>query len=450
MDQWAGVVLAAGQGQRMRSRLSKPLHRVCGKEMVRYPVDLLKDLGVGRVVVVASPANADQIRGVLGEGTEIVIQPEPLGTGDAVSRAAKALEGQAEHILLQGTDAPLVRPESVQEQMRLHLDSSNNVTVLSASMPHSNDLGRIQRDVKGQITGIVEAVDSDPGSTPDQTAEVNSGVYCIKGPWLWKTLTEIRPSAGGEKYLTDLVELAFHQGGGVGSVNAEASEITGVNDRVQLAKVEAEQRRRICESWMLAGVTVMDPGSVYIDTQVKIGRDTVILPNTMLTGSTSIGEDCQIGPNTTINDSSVGNRCRITASALEEATTEDDVDMGPFSHLRPGAYLESNVHIGNYVEVKESRFAKGSVMGHFGYIGDASIGAGANLGAGLVTCNYDGKDKHRTVIGDGAFIGCDTMLVAPVEVGENAITGAGAVVINDVPAGRLVVGVPARIQAEHT
>jgi len=246
--------------------------------------------------------------------------------------------------------------------------------------------------------------------------------------------------------LTSLVAIGADQGHNVDSVLiGDAQELLGVNDRRQLARAEAVQRQRVCQGWMLAGVTITDPDSVYIDASVTIGQDTVILPNTMLLGSTSIGEDCEIGPNTTIRDSSVGGRCRITSSAVEGATIENGVHIGPFSHLRPGAYLESDVYLGNYVEVKESRFSQGAVMGHFGYIGDASIGARANLGAGLVTCNYDGKDKHRTNIGAEAFIGCDTMLVAPVSVGDNAITGAGAVITKDVPAGRLSVGVPAKI-----
>ncbi len=449
MDQWAGVVLAAGQGHRMNSKLSKPLHKVCGKEMVRYPVDLLKGLGIGRIVVVASPSNAEQIKTVLAGDAEIVIQPEPLGTGDAVAHAGRLLSGQARHILVQGADAPLVRLTSVEKQMKLHLAESHFMTILSAMAFSAQDLGRVQRNADGQITSIIEAVESNEGR--DQAAEVNGGVYCFDGPWLWETLDAIKPSAVGERYLTSLVGLGADQDGAIGSAGAaEPGDITGVNDRVQLSVAEEEQRRRIRESLMLAGVTLVDPASVYIEASVTIGRDTVVLPNTTISGATTIGEDCLIGPNTTISDSSVGDNCRITASALESAATEDNVDMGPFSHLRPGAYLESGVHIGNYVEVKESRFAKGSVMGHFGYVGDASIGAEANLGAGMVTCNYDGKDKHRTVIGGGAFIGCDTMLVAPVTVGENASTGAGAVVIADVPAGRLVVGVPAKIKNRNS
>jgi bifunctional UDP-N-acetylglucosamine pyrophosphorylase/glucosamine-1-phosphate N-acetyltransferase len=219
----------------------------------------------------------------------------------------------------------------------------------------------------------------------------------------------------------------------------------GVNDRLQLSHVEGILRQRIREQWMLSGVTMPDPASVYIDAGASIGQDTVILPNTSIVGSSVIGEDCEIGPNSVISDSTLGRGCRATASVLEEATMEDGANIGPFSHLRPGAYLESGVHLGNFVEVKESRFAAGSVMGHFGYIGDASIGAGTNLGAGMVTCNYDGKDKHRTNIGENAFIGCDTMLVAPVTVGAGATTGAGSVVTKNVPPGRLAVGVPARI-----
>ena len=448
MDRWAGIVLAAGQGERMKSRIPKPLHPVCGKEMIRYPVDLLNSLDIHQIVVVVSPANKDAVMGILGGEIQYVIQPEASGTGDALRRASHLLEGKAEHLLVQGADVPLVRLDTINRQMDNHLAQENQMTALSAMMPDPGDLGRVKRDRDGKMVGIVESFEAlaDLAGENAEPAEVNGGVYCFAADWLWENLARLEPSSSGEIFLTSLAAIGAGEGQNVESVlAAEAQDLLGVNDRRQLALAEAVQRHRISQAWMLEGVTISDPASVYIDAGVTIGQDTLILPNTMLLGSSIIGEDCEIGPNTTVRDSSVGDRCRITASIVEEAIMENGVGMGPFSHLRPGAYLESDVYLGNYVEVKESRFARGAVMGHFGYIGDASIGAKANLGAGLVTCNYDGRAKHRTNIGDGAFIGCDTMLVAPVSVGDNAVTGAGAVITKDVPAGRLSVGVPAKI-----
>ena len=447
MNEWAGVILAAGNGERMKSRLPKPLHKVCGREMVRYPVELLAQLNIGRVVVVVSTANREAIRAVLGDDLEYVVQPQANGTGDALRLAAESLPGEVQHLFVQGADAPLARPEIVKRQMDIHRTNENRMTALSARTPAPGDLGRVQRDVDGRMTAIVEARDSQhQDEATDAPAEVNGGIYCFETRWLRESLPRIEPSAGGEVYLTALAAMGARQGEKVDSVLArDPEDILAVNDRRQLAGVEAVQRRRICDRWMMAGVTIIDPSSVYIDADVSIGQDTVIKPNTMLLSGSMVGEDCEIGPNTTISDSLVGDRCRVTASALEGATLESDVRMGPFCHLRPGAYLERNVYLGNYVEVKESRFAQGAVMGHFGFIGDASIGARSNLGAGLITCNYDGIDKHRTNIGDDSFIGCDTMLVAPVTVGDGAATGAGAVVTKDIPAGLLAVGVPAKI-----
>ena len=327
------------------------------------------------------------------------------------------------------------------------------MTLLTARVEEKTDLGRVIVD-DGRVRSIVEAVDiagstdGAPFDTPGAGGStVNAGVYCFQSAWLWQALKGIAPGTSGERYLTALAAIGADEGAGVFAVDAvDPAESLGVNDRVQLSEVEEVMRRRIRERWMLAGVTMTDPASVYIDADVSIGMDTVILPNTMLTGRTSIGENCEIGPNSVIRDSAIGNDCRVTSSALEEATMEDHTDIGPFSHLRPGAYLESGVHIGNYVEVKESRFKAGAVMGHFGYAGDATIGARVNVGAGMITCNYDGKDKHRTIVEDDAFIGCDTMLVAPVTVGEGSITGAGAVVTKDIPPARLAVGVPATIR----
>jgi bifunctional UDP-N-acetylglucosamine pyrophosphorylase/glucosamine-1-phosphate N-acetyltransferase len=297
--------------------------------------------------------------------------------------------------------------------------------------------------------GIVE--DSQDNARDGHQIEVNSGVYCFQADWLWENISQARPADGQERYLTDLASIAANQGDSVVAKLAEdPDEVLGINNRVELARLEDIQRRRIREHWMLEGVTISDPSSVMIDAGVKIGQDTLVLPNTLLLGSTVIGSDCEVGPGSVVNDSTIGDGCRVTSSVLEDAVMEPGVEIGPFSHLRPGAYLEAGVHIGNFVEIKESRFAAHSVMGHFGYIGDASIGPRVNVGAGTVTCNYDGKDKHRTVVEEDAFIGCDTMLVAPVTVGAGAATGAGAVITKDVPPARLAVGVPAKIIDRRT
>ena len=444
----AGVVMAAGEGRRMRSRIPKPLHRVCGKEMVRYPVELLKEAGAERVVVVVSPENQTAIRDVLGESVEYAVQPQHDGTTGAVACCAPLLQGQAEQVLVVGGDSPLVSTESAARLLEKHTAHAAQMTLLTAPGVSQTDLGRVIVD-NGMISGIVEAADA--GTSLDtlkpDVCDVNAGVYCFEAEWLWPAIKRVQPSPSGELYLTALAAIGASDSAGVFAAEAvDPVEAFGVNDRIQLAIVEEVMRHRIRERWMLEGVTMTDPGTVYIDADVSIGMDTVILPNTMLRGQTSIGENCEIGPNSVIRDSTVGHHCRVTSSALEEAVMEDHTDVGPFSHLRPGAYLESGVHIGNYVEVKESRFKAGAVMGHFGYAGDATIGARVNVGAGMITCNYDGKDKHRTVVEDDAFIGCDTMLVAPVTVGEGSITGAGAVVTKDIPPARLAVGVPATIR----
>ena len=445
MDNWAGVVMAAGQGARMKSRTPKALHRVCGKELIRYPVDLLRQLGIDNILVVVSPANAGAIKDAFGPGLEYVVQSQPLGTADALEQAVSHLDAGVERLLVQGADAPLVRLDSLRRLADCHLSQMQQMTILTGADVVAHDLGRVLRDEHGRVTAIVEAADwNGQAGVP---AEVNGGVYCFDASWLKECLPCVEESPQGESYLTALAVIGASRGDNIGGVAArDATEMLGINNRLQLAQVESILRQRIREHWMLAGVTMQDPATVYIDAGVTIGQDTVILPNTMLLGATAIGEECEVGPNSVVQDSTVGDRCRVTASVLEGSTLEEDVGVGPFSHLRPDSYLESGVHLGNYVEVKNSRLASGAVSGHFSYLGDASIGSDVNIGAGTITCNYDGVDKHRTVIEAGAFIGCDTLLVAPVTVGEQAATGAGSVVTRDVPRGKLAVGIPARIR----
>lgn len=303
--------------------------------------------------------------------------------------------------------------------------------------------GRIVRKEDGTVAAIVEEF----VATPEQKAirELNVGAYCFSADWLWDTLDRIELSPKGEYYLTDTIELAVRDGLPVlGLVHDNLQEAIGINTRVHLAEAEAVMRQRINQDLMLAGVSMIDPASTYIEAGVTIGKDTVVMPNTHIQGNTTIGKRCEIGPNTHIRDSQIGNGCQVFMSVMESARLEDDVDIGPFARLRKGAHLMDNVHMGNFGEVKDSTLGPGVKMGHFSYIGNADIGANTNIGAGTITCNYDGEKKHPTEIGEDVFIGSDSMLVAPLKIGDRAITGAGSVVTKDVKEDTLVVGMPAR------
>ena len=458
-----GVILAAGRGRRMHSRTPKPLHRAAGKELIRFPVELLDACGIERIVAVVSPDNAPAVSALLGNRVGYAVQPEPRGTADALACAlyaldtldaldtSDALDAAPPTIVVLAGDTPLVRAESVRQLLAEHQAvAGRRMTILSATDVFAPDLGRIERasvtsDGRvGAVSAIVEASDRPgPGLAP---AEVNTGVYCLDGAWTRANLDGIAPSASGERYLTGLAARAASSGADVAAMPiALADEAMGVNNREQLAGVETVLRDRICRYWMEHGVTIVDLAATYIDADVVIGRDTTLLPGTMLSGNTAVGADCRIGPNAVIEDSAIGDRCRVIASFLEGAQVAADVEIGPYCHLRPGAVIESAAHLGNFVEVKNSRIGAATAAGHFCYLGDADIGAGVNIGAGTVTCNYDGVDKHPTRIGDGAFIGSDTMLIAPVSVGESAATGAGAVVTKDIPDAGRAVGVPARL-----
>ncbi len=436
------ILLAAGQGTRMRSKLPKVLHQISGRPMVWHALRAVKGLvSIPPVLVVGY--RAERVKSAVEEDVAYVLQEEQLGTGHAVACARPALEGQAETILVTFGDMPLLREESLEDLIKLHRKGDSPVTMTSFIGEEARGFGRVVRDDAGHVTAIVEQADA----TPEQLAirEYNVSAYCFEADWLWDALDEIPISPKGEYYLTDVVGLAVEQGYQIDSLILEdETEAIGINNRVHLATAEKRMRERINEAWMLAGVTIVNPESTYIECDVQIGQDTVIHPNTHLRCGTNIGEDCQIGPDTVLVNTRVGNQVEIIASLAESAEIADRVTMGPYCHLRKGAVLKEDVHLGNFGEVKESVLGAGTKMGHVSYIGNATIGKRVNIGAGTITCNYDGEKKNPTEIGDDAFIGSDTMLVAPVKIGDRSITGAGAVVTRDVPQDTLVLGMPAK------
>ena len=438
---WLAIVLAAGAGSRMRSRRPKLLHEVAGRPILSWVLDALAQANIGRRIVVLG-RDAETIAPIIGERATIAVQAEPHGTADAV-RSAAALAAGAAQILVVNGDHPLISPVTLAALCAMHEERGATLTFLSAVLDDPAGFGRVQRGADGRPLAVVE--DRDAPSELLNEREINAGVYCFRAVWLWPQLDRIQPSATtGELYLTELVRMAAKQGEAVETVAGTEDDARGINTRAELAEAESRARDRIRKQLMAEGVTLVDPSSIYIDADVHIGPDTVILPNTHITGEAEIGEDCEIGPNSIIRSSHVGDRCRILASVVEEALIEPDVRIGPFSHLRPGASIGQGAQLGNYAEVKQSRVGPGTQIHHFSYIGDAIVGKDVNIGAGTITCNFDGHDKHQTRIGDGAFIGSDTMLVAPVSVGNEGRTGAGSVVTHDVADGALVVGVPAR------
>lgn len=437
------IILAAGQGTRMRSALPKVLHPLLGKPMVQYALDTAVEVTGNKPVLVVG-YGADAIRQTLGEAARYVIQEPQLGTGHAVQVAEPALRGQAGLVLVTYADMPLLTAETVKQILEIQKEHAGPFTMLTVVADDPHGFGRVVRGPDGSVQAIVEQAHA----SPEQLAirELNASVYCFDARWLWEALHRIPISPKGEYYLTDLVGIAVQDGLSVqAKVLDDPYEAIGINTRVHLAEAEAVLRQRINRDWMLAGVTLVDPATTYIERDVTIGTDTTIWPNTYLQGKTIIGGGCELGPNTMIRDTRVGDNCKIQASVLEEAVVEDGVDIGPFAHLRKGTHLAQGVHIGNFGEVKSSYLGPGTKMGHFSYIGDATVGAEVNIGAGTITCNFDGQNKSHTEIGAGAFIGSDTMLVAPLNVGAGARTGAGAVVTKDIPAKTLAVGVPARV-----
>jgi len=429
----------------MRSAVPKVLHAVAGRPMIDYVVAAARSAGLDRVVVVVGHG-AEQVYVRLGDGVETVRQPTLRGTADAVICAGALLRsdrGCTDVVIAHG-DCPMLTSELFEALIQCRRDSGAMIALVASPTDDPHGYGRVIRSPGGGVTAIVE----EASATVAERAvrEVNAGVYCVEATWLWEHLLAIQPSTSGEYYLTDLIGIAVAEGQSVQAIEAPLSVTAGVNDRTQLAFAERIIRDRVRHALMLSGVTLIDPATTYVDVGVTIGVDSIVYPGTFLEGATSIGQDCRIGPYSRIVDSRVGDGVVVELSVLEGAEVATGVRIGPFSHLRRGARIEANAELGNYAEVKNARIGVGTKLHHVSYIGDADIGAGVNVGAGTITTNYDSESgqKNRTIVEDGASLGSDTMLVAPVTIGKDAMTGAGAVVTHDVEPGMLVVGVPAR------
>ncbi|MDQ3688487.1 MAG: bifunctional UDP-N-acetylglucosamine diphosphorylase/glucosamine-1-phosphate N-acetyltransferase GlmU, partial [Chloroflexota bacterium] len=441
------VVLAAGLGTRMRSRLPKVLHPICGRPMLAYVLDAAREATGERPLVVYSPATA-QIRDVFADEADFALQDEPRGTGDAVRAALEAVDDGITDLLVLNGDKPLSSPGPLRALLERQSSTGAAITLTTFHVAGASPWGRVDLGPDGQPKRILERKD-DPGRADISGFHANAGVYVLDAVWLRGSLARIEPSpASGELYLTDLVAIAREDGRSVATIDASdaATSLAHVKDRVDLATAEALLQERIGMAHMQAGVSIQDPSTAFIDATVEIAEDVTLEPNVTLKGATRIGRDSVIKSGSYIVDSVIGERCTIWASVIEESVVEDDVRVGPFSHLRPGAHIGTGAEIGNFAEIKRASLGPRTKQHHFSYIGDAQVGADVNIGAGTITANYDGQRKHLTRIGDGAFIGSDTILRAPVEIGQGGATGAGSVVTRDVPPGMLAVGMPARIR----
>jgi bifunctional UDP-N-acetylglucosamine pyrophosphorylase/glucosamine-1-phosphate N-acetyltransferase len=440
------IVLAAGLGTRMRSRTPKLLHPICGRPMLAYVVDAARAATDATPLIVTSPQTS-AVRDAFSDGrVDFALQDEPRGTGDAVRAALAVLPDDVGTVLVLNGDVPLIESEDIDELVNARAQTGAPIAILTVDANDPTGLGRVVRDARDRVIRIVE--EKDATTEQRDLAEINVGIYAFDVAWLRRRLPDVPPSpVSGEIYLTHLIELARADELPVAALMLEDDgTLMGINDRVQLAETELDMRARINERHMRAGVTMLDPGSTRVDATVELAEDVTLEGGVTLVGTTRIGRDSEIRRASYLVNATIGERCVVWASVIEDSEIEDDVRVGPFAHVRGGSHIEADVQLGNYAEVKASRIGRGSKQHHFSYIGDATLGESVNVGAGTITANYDGVRKHRTTIGDRAFIGSDTILRAPVVVGEGAYTGAGAVVTRDVPPGKIALGVPARIR----
>ncbi|MGQ0793435.1 MAG: bifunctional UDP-N-acetylglucosamine diphosphorylase/glucosamine-1-phosphate N-acetyltransferase GlmU [Deltaproteobacteria bacterium] len=441
MSDIAVIILAAGMGKRMRSDLPKVLHPVLRRPMLCFVIEAVMEISPSRVIAVVGH-QAEKIKASINSAEiEYALQAQQLGTGHAALCAFEHLRDFHGDVIILNGDFPLITSGTLRELIESHRQHGAAVSLISADFENPSGYGRVIRKSDGGVLGIVEQRDA----TADELAvrEINSGAYCVRSDFLWRALQSIGTNNDQkEYYLTDIVKVAAQRGERVLAHRAsDAVEVQGVNSREELALVEAEMRKRVNKRLMLMGVSIIDPAATYISPEASIGADTVIYPNTYIYGRTSIGRGCSVGPSAWIEDSEIGDEVSVNFSCfIVKTVIEDRVSVGPFAHLRPEAKLLSGAKIGNFVEIKKSTIGRGSKVPHLSYVGDATLGERVNIGAGTITCNYDGVNKHQTLIGDDVFIGSDTMLVAPLKVGSGSTTAAGSTITKDVPAGSLAIG----------
>lgn len=436
MPNWAAVIMAAGKGTRMKSKLPKVMHALAGKPMLQHVLDSVSRIQVERSLVILGHGR-EQIEEWLEGRAEIVIQAEQLGTGHAMLQAIPLCD-EVENIIVLSGDQPLIRPETIETMVKLHSEVNAAATILTARFENPFGLGRIVKDGETFLR-IIEEKDATPEER--KIKEINTGTYCFNVSKLREALKKITPqNAQGEYYLTEVFQIFLAQGEVISTYCTEdVHEALGINSRAQLAQAEKVARERILAYWMDEGVTVIDPGSTFIEAEVELSRDVILQPFTTLKGKTRVEEDAIIGPHTTLTDCRCGTGCELTYTVGNKAVIGARCIVGPFAYLRPGTVLEAGVKVGDFVEVKNSVIGEGSKIPHLSYIGDSHIGKSVNIGAGTITCNYDGVNKYPTKIGDNAFIGSNTNLVAPVEIGEGAVTGAGSTISRNVPSHALAV-----------
>ncbi len=432
MAELTSIILAAGQGSRMKSKYPKVLHQILGRPMLQYVIDAANEADSAQVLVVVG-FEGQQVIDAIGQDIQYIWQTEQRGTGHAVMMAEDVLKGISGDLLVLYGDTPLLKADTLKQLVRTKRESKAAAAVLTTELANPSGYGRILRNDAGNIIGIIE--DKDASAVEKAINEVNTGVYCFEISILLQTLKKITPhNAQGEYYLTDVIKILAEEGSKIaGLITNEADEVMGPNDRIQLAGTENYLKTAINQKWMKAAVSIVDPSFTYIGPEVEIGRDTIIHPGTFLSGKTKVGENCSIGPHTKIIDSTIGSDSSIQFSLISGAQIGEANNIGPYAYIRPGTVSDEKVKFGDFVEVKNCRIAKGSKVPHLTYLGDTEVGAGVNIGAGTITCNYDGIKKHKTVIKDGAFIGSNANLVAPVVIGERATVGAGSTITKEVP-----------------